>query len=214
MTFVRQRPADGITLEGDAGPLLTLEAEYRCTMDTAGKYLAIDESSIKVFSAVSTVTDPLLRYEYVRQQVSNLPAAHLHVHGEHPALVDALARSGTGTRRGRGQRAKERRGAHPLLRDLHLPLGGHRFRPCLEDVLALLIEEFGVKPAASRQQAAAVLAEGRQKWRRLQVGTVVRDAPGAAAEALRELGYEVRWTDPDGTGRVDHPGQPHRLREL
>lgn len=74
------------------------------------------------------------------------------------------------------------------MHELHFPLGGHRFRPCLEDVLQMLVEEFGIDTADGALDA---LAAGREKWRRHQTGAVVRDAPEEAVRVLRELGYMV-----------------------
>jgi hypothetical protein len=86
-------------------------------------------------------------------------------------------------------RKRGRRAVH--LHDLHFPVGGPRFRPALEDVLEMLIEEFGVKPVGSVRAARNALEDGRERWRLKQVATVVRDAPSQAAEALRDLDYEV-----------------------
>jgi hypothetical protein len=44
---------------------------------------------------------------------------------------------------------------------------------------------------------SAVLAEGRERWRRRQIGMLVRDAPAEAVRVLRELGYDIR---PPATG--------------
>lgn len=211
VAFVRQDPAEGILLLGDdEQPLLRLAVEFRCTMDTAGTYLAVDESSMKVFSASPDQRDPLLRYEYVRNQVEHLPSAHLHVHGTHDALIDTLSAAGSGTTRGKRLQRSVSAGKRPQLRELHLPLGGHRFRPCLEDVMSMLIHEFGVHPASSRAEASTALGDARELWRRQQVGTCVRDAPEEAVRVLRELGYEISL--PDGKAQPDE--NTARLRAL
>jgi hypothetical protein len=211
--FVRQQPAEGITLAVEDEPVLSLTVEYRCTMDGAGKYLTIDESSVKVFPAAEDATDALLRYEYVRSQHEHLPAAHLHVHGQHPDLEEALGAAGTGTRSGKGVQRDAKRGRRPSLRSLHFPVGGHRFRPCLEDVLSMLIEEFGVRPSGSRGESKAALASGRREWRLQQTAAAVRDAPAEAARVLRDLGYTVKRQGGDGQ-QEHHAGQPHRLEQL
>lgn len=79
-------------------------------------------------------------------------------------------------------RPKERRRKDDVaaLRRIHFPVGGPRFRPC--------IEEFGVETAPGY---AAAIHKGREDWRRIQIRTVVRDSPEDAADALRELGYTV-----------------------
>jgi hypothetical protein len=72
--------------------------------------------------------------------------------------------------------------------DLHFLVGGPRFRPCLEDVLTVIIDEFGVDQEPGALEA---LAAGRRTWRLGQLGAAVRDSPETAAQTLRNLGYTV-----------------------
>ena len=61
-------------------------------------------------------------------------------------------------------------------------------RPCLEDVLQMLHEEFGIDVEPGFQN---VLDTGRARWRRRQLGAAVRDAPAEAARVLSEMGFTV-----------------------
>ena len=61
-------------------------------------------------------------------------------------------------------------------------------RPCLEDVLTFVLHEFGVDQV---EGADTLLCTGRERWRRRQIATLVRDAPDEAVRVLRELGYVV-----------------------
>ncbi|NMO88209.1 hypothetical protein [Actinomycetospora sp. TBRC 11914] len=72
--------------------------------------------------------------------------------------------------------------------ELHLPLGGPRFRPCLEDVLEMLVNEFGVE---CTPEGLTALRDAREQWRGVQLATATRDAPEHAIRALAELGYSV-----------------------
>lgn len=67
-----------------------------------------------------------------------------------------------------------------------------RFRPSLEDVLEMLIDEFDVDHDG---QAREKLAQGRKRWRVVQTRAAVRDAPATAAETLRDLGYRIELPD-------------------
>ncbi|MGH4019187.1 MAG: hypothetical protein ACRDT0_08115 [Pseudonocardiaceae bacterium] len=67
-------------------------------------------------------------------------------------------------------------------------------RPCREDFLQFLVYEFQIDVLPD---APAVLAEGRERWRRRQIGVLVRDAPDEAVRVLTELGYAV---SPPATG--------------
>lgn len=208
---VRQSPAEGIVLRSGVDPLLTLTVEFRCAWDGHGSYLAVIWSRIAVFPREDVGREPLVRYEYDKAMRSGLPAAHLQVHGSHHALTEVMADAGVGTPRGRRRRASSASGRVPALSQLHFPVGGHRFRPCLEDLLAVLIDEFGIDvPGGDRQAALDALADGREDWRRSQVGAAVRDAPDEAVRVLRELGYVVHWD----SSQPEPVGQPERLRAL
>lgn len=155
------------------------------------QYLAVFKSQVAVFPRDAVGTTPLVRYEYEKDMREGLPAAHLQVHGTHKALTETLKKAGRGSAKGR-RRAKNVAAGHvPELHELHFPLGGHRFRPCLEDILAVLMTEYGVTPAGVKAEVLEVLADGREAWRRNQLGASVRDAPDVAVRVLTELGYDV-----------------------
>jgi len=111
---------------------------------------------------------------------------------------------GEATKRGRRTQRGIARGKYPTHQDLHYPLGGERFRPCLEDFLEGMIHEFGIDAEEGWEEA---LASGRETWRCSQTAAVVRDAPEVAAEMLRNLGYQVC---PPGSG--PKPNNIERLR--
>lgn len=184
---VRQEPASGIALCDKNGPILRLDVDYKCIYDSHNQYMAISESQIRVFVEPDG-REPLFRYEYDRGKVSTLPAAHIQFHGTHDELEKAMAECGESTERAKRRKRGRKRVA---LTDLRFPVGGSRFRPTLEDVLEMLIEEFGVKPVGSVRAARKALADAREEWRRTQIATVVRDAPSKAAATLEELGYTV-----------------------
>ena len=70
------------------------------------------------------------------------------------------------------------------LSSFHFPTGGHRFRPCMEDILEVLRVEFdlNVKNGAWEKQ----LKRAREDWRRIQTAAVVRDCPEVALKVLVE----------------------------
>ena len=199
LVVVRQQPREGIPLCVDKVPMLDLVVGYRCTWDHAQQYLAVQESSIVVF-AVAGSTEPLFRFDYVRSpQSRHVPSAHIQVHAHRDAVTYVMSRCGRGSRRSRRRAGENERGSVvPRLAELHLPLGGQRFRPCLEDVLQMLIEELGVDARRGREKAVRA---GRHRWRMNQIAASVRDSPETAGRALRELGYTVE--PPDGGPLAD-----------
>ena len=203
---VRQNPDTGIPLQVEGTPLLTLTASYRCVWDHREQFLAVEDSQIKVYPGAQAQGEPLFRYEYERSPVGDIPGAHLQVHAHRDALTYVMTRSGTGSRRGKALSQRVRQGGdHPALHQLHFPLGGSRLRPCLEDVLQMLVSELGVDTQDGWRET---LEAGRERWRRRQIGAAVRDSPASAVEVLGQLGYTITPPDPEPVERG------HRMRDL
>lgn len=181
---VRQKPTEGIVLRVGGEPLFRLTVAFQCTLDGVGHYLAVDDAKIKVYADGDK--QPLFRYEYDRDAVPDMPAAHIQFHAHRDAFAYVMSRAGEASARGK---RRARLNEVPRVEDLHFPVGGHRFRPCLEDVLEMLAIEFGVD---STREGLEALRNGRERWRRAQIGTVVRDAPDEAIRVLADLGYRVR----------------------
>lgn len=81
-----------------------------------------------------------------------------------------------------------------LLSKLHLTVGGSRMRPCLEDFIDLICYEFRFDLLPGAQET---LEAGRERWRRRQIGALVRDAPEEAVRVLCDLDIALpasRWT--------------------
>jgi hypothetical protein len=122
------------------------------------------------------------------QELQDLLDGHWNIHAERGA-ASRLLTLGNPTHSG-------------SFSELHFPVGGARMRPCLEDVLTFVLREFGVDQV---EGADTLLCAGRERWRRRQIATLVRDAPDEAVRVLRELGYVV---DDPSTG----PAVPQVLR--
>lgn len=181
---VRQSPKEGVALSVAETVLLSLKAGFTCCADSRGEYLTIESSSFQVFAGGRASGEPIFRYEYLRQN-SSVPAAHLHVHAHRDAFTYTMTKVGDTSRRARRRSESD---AIPSVQDLHFPLGGHRFRPCLEDILEMLIDEFGVDHSADAMEE---LRAGRVRWRQIQLQSAIRDDPGTAAQALRSMGFSV-----------------------
>jgi len=156
--------------------LASLKVSVACRMDSVGRYMAVEESAFALLAALDRT--PVLRVHYYRSPRGK-PSAHLHVHGHRGALSHLLSRAGHDT-------------PHDIS-SLHIPVGGSRFRPCLEDFLQFLVQECRFDSVPGWQQA---VEDGRERWRCLQVAAIVRDVPEEAARVLRELGYAVEPPDP------------------
>jgi hypothetical protein len=77
---------------------------------------------------------------------------------------------------------------------LHIPVGGSRLRPCLEDVIQFLIVECHFDFQPEWKQAVET---GRANWRRRQVAAITREFQTETAAALKAMGWSV---DPPAEG--------------
>lgn len=169
------RPESPVPLSVNGERLGSLDVHLRCVLDHRGEWLAVESSTFKI--SLDADRTPLIRIEYIRE-MNTRPSAHLQLHAQRGALSHLLSKAG--------------HNAPHEMSELHFPLGGARYRPCLEDVLQFLIVECKVDCTAGWE---TVLNDGRARWRRKQARAVARDFPVEAAETLRRLGYQV--TDPD-----------------
>lgn len=191
-----------LTIEGrQRARLLHLRVMFWCCYDVTGKYLTIEKSEFSL--GLVRVPDPLFRYEYDRniRRANRLPAAHLQVHAHRDEATTLMLHANEARPRDRWRRERIAR-----LSEIHFPVGGDRYRPCIEDVLTVAINEFGVR---AKRGAWAALAEGRAEWRRLQLRAAVRDAPDIAADALRDEGWIVSAGPSARTGE-----RTNRLSEI
>jgi hypothetical protein len=160
-----------ITLTKNGTCVGYLRVAFQCTSDTAKTYLAVHKSTFELLGFSDR--QPIARLDFVRD-AHTAPAAHWNIHAERGTVSRMLGHTNPD---------------HPgVLSALHFPVGGARMRPCLEDFLHFLIHEFQIDVLPD---APAVLAEGRERWRRRQIGALVRDAPDEAVRVLAELGYRV-----------------------
>ncbi|MGH3545386.1 MAG: hypothetical protein ACRDPW_05625 [Mycobacteriales bacterium] len=153
-------------------PLAELRVWLACCADSSGDYLAVAESAFVLRSTLDR--EPLVWLEYDRA-ARTAPASHWQVHAERGAFSHLLAHA----------KAK----APHDLSSLHLPVGGARYRPCIEDFLQFLVCECGVDRHTNTWKNA--VEAGRQQWRMRQIRTLVRDAPTEAAHVLEKLGYRI-----------------------
>lgn len=147
------------------------------TLDHSGKHLKTTRTDIGLFSTLDRT--PLLRLEY-RSDMRADPISHWQFHAERGAFTHLLSIANTAD-------ATRVQSPHDLSK-VHLPVGGERFRPCLEDVLEMLIRDCGVDAAAGWESA---LRAGRERWRMRQFRTAVRDLQDEAAAVLRAYGWSA-----------------------
>lgn len=176
----RRRP---IQLSVNSAPLLRLDLRYHLEISSEGDYVRVERSTFQVRGMIKKV-DPFFRYDFEAHPGSAaIPTAHLNVYGHRDDLLHAMYVSNKS--RSRPANKKDLDPTSPRgLHMLHFPIGGARFRPCLEDVLEFVIREFGIDTAPGWQDA---INAGRAEWRRIQLASAVQDDPETARRALAEL---------------------------
>ncbi len=166
-----QDTTEGIPVTRSAKhPTCYIGLSYRLGADDAGKYLMVTSSFIGLF-ADPDLDQVLFHYDYERDKGDGYPEAHLQVCADSPAWSVISERTGQTNR---------------PLQKLHLPVGGRRFRPTLEDLIDFIVTE-GLADAQhgwhSRVEA------GREQFQRRQLRAAVRRDPDSAIALLREEGH-------------------------
>ncbi|NMO57491.1 hypothetical protein HH310_40770 [Actinoplanes sp. TBRC 11911] len=140
-------------------------------MTREASLVAIARTFVDELKGLLNTTD-----DYERDKV-DYPDAHVQINARSEAWDALLVASG-----------KER----GSLGKLHLPTGGRRYRPSIEDVLEMLIDEGVLDPKPGTRNR---LAASREKFQRRQLRAAIRRDPLAAVLELRDAGYEIREPD-------------------
>lgn len=146
-----------------------MDLGYHLFLDHAGR-LRVQTSAIAI-SAADASRSRLCHWDYERDKERGYPDAHLHIYGKsdaeqfwRPHLVN------------------------PGLEKLHFPVGGRRYRPTLEDVIAFMVGE-GI--CEGRDGWAEEIHSSRAEYERQQLGAAIRRDEEGAVGWLRDLGYGV-----------------------
>lgn len=134
-------------------------------------FLTVERSYCGISVGRDGQQDILLHYDYERDK-EHYAEAHLQVCARHDSFEQYLQELNRADRLGK----------------IHLPVGGRRFRPALEDLIECLIVEKLVTPKPGWR---LVLNETRKNYRLSQISAVVRRNPGTAIKELKRLGYAV-----------------------
>jgi len=150
---------------GNRKPRCWLKAGYELSLDDSERFLAVVRSFFSVYTAADE-SSCLCHFDYERDKADGYPEAHLQVVGHSEALANWPGEPNT----------RE-------LGRLHLPVGGRRFRPTLEDVIEFLVVE---KLAEPREGWRDVLDEQRCEWEQIQLKAAIRKDPQVALAVLSE----------------------------
>ncbi|WP_019059930.1 hypothetical protein [Streptomyces prunicolor] len=143
---------------------LWMDVSFQLRLDAEREHLMVHKSFFGVFGS-KDAKHGLCHYDYERDKADGYPDAHLQ--------VDAHSDLFTGLNDPKCDAGRS-------LAQLHFPVGGKRFRPCLEDVIEFLVVERLVE---ARDGYEKLLEAGRERFRKNQLMAAMRRDP-ATVEAF------------------------------
>ncbi len=168
-----------VRMRSAARTSIWLDVQCRLVLDgDEGRFLTMEASYCGV--KFGDGSDPLFHYDFERDK-ERYTEAHIQVCASHPTFESFLTELG-------------RKGVSGLSK-IHLPVGGRRFRPALEDVLECLIIEGLVEAQDGWER---LIDKTRRAYRQRQIAAVVRRNIGTAQAELERLGYKI--IPPEDTG--------------
>lgn len=168
VTKTNYTPRRGIPVTCDGKkPSGYLGVSYRLAADNEGEHLMVAKS-ITGYGLSPDTGSMLLHYDYERDKPDDYPEAHLQIEAHSVGWDEVCARSD----------------ASSSLSKLHLPVGGRRYRPTLEDLIEFLVVE---NIAAAKRGWKAHLEVTRDEFQRLQLQAAIRRDPETARTAVEAL---------------------------
>lgn len=137
---------------------LWMDVSFQLRLDAEREHLMVHKSFVGLFGSKGA-KHGLFHYDYERDKADGYPDAHLQVE----ASSDFF-----------GELNDPKCDAGRSLASLHFPVGGKRFRPCLEDVIEFLAVERIVQTKDGYEK---VLEAGRERFRRNQLMAAMRRDP-------------------------------------
>lgn len=153
---------------------LSLSVAWTFEPNTEGLYLKTMYSVFALNVTTAGKPAPFIRLEVDEKRATDDWAkAHIHVTADSALLGHIHGSQGL---------------PFKTVQKLHLPVGGFRYRPCLEDFIEFLAHEqlCPVKDGWPR-----VVDESRAEYRQSQFKSMVRKEQALAVEVLAERGYRI-----------------------
>jgi hypothetical protein len=160
-----------VRMRSEGSSRISIDVSCQLTFDEDERlFLTVKRSYCGVYFGVQA-EDVLLHYDFERDK-ERYTEAHLQVCARHDGLESF-------------RRAQGRKDG---LAKIHLPVGGRRLRPAIEDLVECLIVEGLVTPKTGWEP---VLDRTRDAYRERQLSAAIRRSPDTAIKELERLGYAV-----------------------
>lgn len=169
-----RNPAErrGFKVGSDSKTNLYLLVTFQLSLDDSDQYLMV-RSSVFALARDPEMTDELFHIDYERDKQDGYSDAHLQVIGRSDAWDALLTETKT------GKKPKS-------LGKLHLPTGGTRYRPTLEDLLEFLVYEEFCAPHDD-EKFESIVAESRAEFARKQLRAAIRRDLETAKQAVKDF---------------------------
>lgn len=145
---------------------LWMDVSFQLRLDAEREHLMVHKSFVGLFGS-KDAKHGLFHYDYERDKIDGYPDAHLQVDASSQLF---------------GTLNDPKRDPGRSLAQLHFPVGGKRFRPCLEDVIEFLAVE---RITQTKDGYEKILDTGREHFRRNQLMAAMRRDP-ATVDAFIE----------------------------
>jgi hypothetical protein len=165
-------PRKGIPITIGKAARCYLGLSYQLQPDEPGIFLMVHTSMVGLFRD-QQLDRCLFHYDYERNKPDGYPEAHLQVNAESDEWRGLLSVTP---------------GAKQAVEHLHLPVGGRRFRPSLEDIIEFLIVE---KIASGCDGWQVALNASRDRFLERQLRAAIRRRPEPAVSQLKQMGFEI-----------------------
>ncbi len=149
-------------------PNLALRTSWVFVPSTSGEWIKVQWSQFGLFVKHKSDWVPFVRLE-VDPTKDEWASAHYNITAESSLLGYIWGRTDNPNRR---------------LQSLHFPVGGFRFRPCLEDFLEFLIDE---RLIPAREGWKEALQPTRDSYRKKQLEAMIAKHPDVAERVLERL---------------------------
>lgn len=159
-----------VPLRAEGDDLIGISFDYKCSWDSASRYLAIESSSIGVHTWARKRGAPLFRFEYCRSpKTAGIPSSHFHVHAHRDEFTHLLGHGGRGTRIARKRADRSLSDKIPAVSEVHFPTGARGSAPLLKMYLRCSGSSSDcLQPSTgSKDLVRPGSSGGRTKWRRL-----------------------------------------------
>ncbi|MER5210515.1 hypothetical protein ABT063_08040 [Streptomyces sp. NPDC002838] len=150
-----------------------MDVKFQLRLDAEREHLMVQQSFFGVFGS-KDAKHGLFHYDYERDKADGYPDAHLQVDAR-SALFEMLNDPKIDPGRSLAQ--------------LHFPVGGKRFRPCLEDVIEFLVVERLVQ---ARDGYEKILEAGREGFRKNQLMAAMRRDPATVEAFIERYGSRAK----------------------